>query len=277
MKWLILLLLLVSGCANIENKEGISMKYKKNLTAEEHRVLIEKGTEPAFSGDYVDFDKEGNYVCAACGNRLFDSDSKFKSGTGWPSFREAINGSVEFVEDNSLGMKRTEVVCAKCGGHLGHVFEESYGKRYCINSIALDFVETATFGAGCFWGVQRELDSMDGVVDTTVGYMGGNVDNPAYKQVSSGKTGHAEVVQVMYDPQRVSYKELLEKFYEIHDPTQKNRQGFDIGTQYRSVIFYHTEEQKKLAEESKKGTHETEIVEAKEFWKAEDYHQDYYK
>ena len=145
-------------------------------------------------------------------------------------------------------------------------------------------IETTTFGAGCFWGVEASFQKIKGVTKTTVGYMGGNLKNPTYEDVCTGKTGHVEVTQVEYDDSIVSYEELLDVFWDIHNPTQKNRQGVDIGTQYRSVIFYHTMEQKNISEqsiaklsESKKYKNPivTEITEAKEFYKAEEYHQNY--
>lgn len=118
-------------------------KLKKKLTPEQYKVIVEKGTEKPFSGEYVNHNEKGEYVCPACGNVLFDSETKFDSHCGWPSFYDAKKGSIEFNEDNSLGMKRTEVVCAKCGGHLGHVFDDApdmpTGKRFCINSVSLDF------------------------------------------------------------------------------------------------------------------------------------------
>lgn len=145
-------------------------------------------------------------------------------------------------------------------------------------------MEKATFGAGCFWGVEAEFRKIKGVKQTLVGYEGGTTQHPSYEEVCSHKTGHAEVVQVEYDPNEVSYQNLLNVFWENHDPTQVNRQGPDVGTQYRSVIFYDNDEQKRLAEESKKERAEsgryrrpiaTEIVPASEFWRAEEYHQQY--
>ncbi|MBD3355249.1 peptide-methionine (R)-S-oxide reductase MsrB [Candidatus Woesearchaeota archaeon] len=118
-------------------------EFKKRLTEEQKHILVEKGTEAPFSGKYVKHDKKGKYVCAGCGNVLFDSKTKFESGCGWPSFYDAKKGAVEFKKDTSHGMKRTEVVCGKCGGHLGHIFEDApqtpTGKRFCINSLSLDF------------------------------------------------------------------------------------------------------------------------------------------
>jgi peptide-methionine (S)-S-oxide reductase len=145
-------------------------------------------------------------------------------------------------------------------------------------------MKKATFGAGCFWGVEATFRALPGVLDTAVGYAGGRLDNPTYEQVCSDRTGHAEVVEVEYDPSQVSYDELLEAFWSSHDPTQLNRQGPDIGTQYRSVIFYHDEEQKAEAEESKATLDAlgrfrrpivTQILPAPPFYRAEEYHQQY--
>jgi peptide-methionine (S)-S-oxide reductase len=144
----------------------------------------------------------------------------------------------------------------------------------------------ATFGAGCFWGVEAAFQKIDGVISTSVGYMGGTLENPSYEDVCTDKTGHTEVIQIEFDTSVVSYEELLDVFWKIHDPTQLNRQGPDIGTQYKSVIFYYDEKQKKLAEESKNKMEKsgkfnkpivTEIVQAKTFYKAEEYHQKYFE
>lgn len=144
--------------------------------------------------------------------------------------------------------------------------------------------EQATFAAGCFWGIEAEFRKLPGIVDAAVGYMGGHVDSPTYKQVCTDATGHAEVVHLEYDPEQVSYEQLLDTFWRIHDPTQVNRQGPDFGSQYRTAIFYHTPEQKVAAERSKSaldasGTHPravaTEVTEAGTFWRGEEYHQQY--
>lgn len=273
-------------------------EWKKILTPEEYRVLRQAGTEKAFTGKYNDHYEPGLYVCAACGTPLFSSDSKYDHGTGWPSFTVPVDEThLEYRNDYSHLAKRVEVRCAACGSHLGHVFEDGpppTHKHYCINSIALDFrpadaalqKETATFAAGCFWGVEDKFLKIQGVLSTRVGYAGGTVANPTYKLVCSDTTGHAEAVEIVFDPAVVSYQELLERFFEFHDPTQINRQGPDIGTQYRSVIFYHNEEQKKAALEMvEKLTREkkfsrpiaTQVVPATEFYQAEDYHQKYFE
>ncbi len=145
-------------------------------------------------------------------------------------------------------------------------------------------MEIATFGAGCFWGVQAAFDRVPGVMETAVGYEGGKLENPTYREVCTDRTGHAEVLQVSYDPARVSYRQLLDVFFSEHNPTQLNRQGPDHGTQYRSVIFYHSAEQQKEAEaaiarltEERKFAHPivTQVVPAETFWPAEEYHQKY--
>lgn len=145
-------------------------------------------------------------------------------------------------------------------------------------------MEKATFGAGCFWGIEAAFRKIDGVTNTTVGYMGGNLENPTYEDVCTDKTGHVEVVQIDFDPTKISYEDLLEQFWDIHDPTQLNKQGPDIGIQYKSVIFYHNNQQKKIAENSKKKLENsskyknpvvTEIIKAKKFYRAEEYHQQY--
>jgi peptide-methionine (S)-S-oxide reductase len=145
---------------------------------------------------------------------------------------------------------------------------------------------TATFAGGCFWGTEYVFGQVPGVKSTAVGFMGGRVDNPTYKQICYTDTNHAEVVQLVYDPQKISYEKLVKIFFKTHDPTTLNRQGPDVGTQYRSAIFYHDEQQKQIAEKEKTAFDTsgefrkpivTEITEAKEFWKAENYHQDYFK
>ena len=148
-------------------------------------------------------------------------------------------------------------------------------------------LEKATFAAGCFWGVEATFREVDGVTDTAVGYMGGKKEHPTYEEVSSGTTGHTEAVQVTFDPARVPYEKLLSVFWSIHDPTQVNRQGPDIGTNYRSAIFYHTQGQKAAAEASREqlkrsgkyGNRQiaTEVVPASTFWRAEEYHQRYFE
>ncbi|NUQ00782.1 MAG: bifunctional methionine sulfoxide reductase B/A protein, partial [Armatimonadetes bacterium] len=261
------------------------------LTAEEARVIRDKGTERPFSGKYWNTFEAGTYHCRQCGAALYTSDSKFRSDCGWPSFDDEIPGAVRRELD--ADGRRTEILCAACGGHLGHVFtgERLTAKniRHCVNSVSMVFrpaaeavaTKEAVFAGGCFWGVEHFFRQVEGVSAVTSGYIGGTIPNPTYEQVCSGQTGHAEAVQVVYDPAKVSYEQLARLFFEIHDPTQKNRQGPDLGTQYRSAVFYQTDEEKAIAEKLVGQLRDlgyqvaTELTLASEFYPAEDYHQDY--
>lgn len=261
------------------------------LSAEEKQVILHKGTERPFTGQYWNHFARGVYICRQCGAELYNSQSKFRSDCGWPSFDEEIPGAVRRQPD--ADGRRTEILCNACGGHLGHVFEgEGFtprNVRHCVNSASLVFrsapeenrTEEAIFAGGCFWGVEHYFQQTPGVLSVTSGYTGGTVPNPAYEQVCTGNTGHAEAVRVIFDPNQVSYENLAHYFFEIHDPTQLNRQGPDIGSQYRSAVFYHNEQQKqiseKLIDELKTLGYKvvTQIEPAGPFYPAEDYHQDY--
>ena len=286
----------------VEKVIRTDQEWKKILTPQQYRVMRLKGTEQPFKETCPIPPKEGSgiYQCAGCSTDLFRYNAKFDSGTGWPSFWEPVSDlNIRLEPDDSFGTRRTEALCARCDAHLGHVFDDGpppTGKRYCINALALKLAVTqaaaklkkATFAAGCFWGVEaafRELIGK-GVISVTSGYTGGNLKNPTYEDVSSGKTGHAEAVEIVYDPEKISYSGLLDIFWSIHDPTTPDRQGPDTGSQYRSTVFFHTSEQQRLAEaskekleKSKKFKHKivTQITQAKEFYPAEEYHQDYFK
>ena len=285
----------ISSCQGQSNSTKTNKKVKENnyrkLTAEEERVLIHKGTEYPYTGKYNSFKDKGVFNCKQCNIPLFKSDDKFDSGCGWPSFDDAIENNVQEIPD--ADGNRTEIVCRECGGHLGHVFKgerfTNKNTRHCVNSISLQFEaadksarDTAIFASGCFWGTEYHLQRFKGVIDTKPGYIGGNIKNPSYQQVCSGMTGHAEAVRVIYNPDSVSYEDLAKLYFETHDPTQVDRQGPDIGTQYRSEIFYTNDEQKKIANglikqlESKGLKVATKLTLASTFWVAEDYHQDYY-
>jgi peptide methionine sulfoxide reductase msrA/msrB len=285
-------------------------EWKAMLTPEQYRITRGQGTEQAFCGIFHDNKKQGIYLCVGCGLPLFRSDAKFESGTGWPSFFQPVAAeNIGETKDVSHGMTRIEIHCARCNGHLGHVFNDGprpTGLRYCLNSDAMTFVEKkpavtdsksqrekAMFGAGCFWGVEETFRQMKGVTSTAVGYSGGKTKNPTYKEVCADTTGHAEVVQVEYDPSQVSYDQLLEVFWNNHNPTTLNRQGPDVGTQYRSAIlgtqyrsaiFFYSKEQEAAAKASieklsKSGKFPrpivTKIEQAREFYRAEEYHQQY--
>lgn len=276
-----------------ENK----MTFNK-LTPEEERVIVHKGTEVPFSGKYYLLDEPGTYVCKRCNAPLYKSEDKFDAGCGWPSFDDEIPGAIKRTLD--ADGERTEITCAKCGAHLGHVFEgEGFTDkdvRHCVNSISMNFIpdeeatmsggsaatERAYFAGGCFWGTEHLFKELDGVISTKVGYMGGDKANPTYEDVCSDKTGHAEAVEVVYDPSKTDFEKVARYFFEIHDPTQVDRQGPDVGSQYRSAVFYADDNQKKITEklirilEDKGYDIATEVVAADTFWEAEDYHQDYY-
>jgi len=277
--------------------KGVDMQYN-SLSSEEERVIVNKGTEMPFSGKYFNHKEDGTYTCKRCDAPLFRSSDKFDSGTGWPSFDDEVPGAVK--KETDADGRRTEILCANCSAHLGHVFYNEgmtdKNARYCVNSISLDFkdegaadaavvgtTQKAVFAGGCFWGVEYHFQKVAGVKSVTSGYTGGSKSDPTYKEVCSGTTGHAEAVEVEYDPSKTSYEELAKLFFEIHDPTQLNRQGPDRGTQYRSAVFYEDEEQKNIAQkliaELKSNGYKvvTELEPASEFYPAEDYHQDYYE
>lgn len=255
-------------------------------------VVQDKGTEKPFSGEYDQFGENGSYLCRQCGLALFRSAAKFHSGCGWPSFDEEVAGAVKRVPD--ADGRRTEILCARCNAHLGHVFSgekfTAKNERHCVNSLSLDFVanlqvtetQEAIFAAGCFWGVEFYFQQLPGVLKTQVGYCGGTKVNPTYHDVCSGATGHYEAIRVLYDPAALDYKKLVQYFFEIHDATQHNGQGPDIGTQYKSAIFYFDEQQKKTAAEVIHSLEErdysiaTKLLPVSVFWPAEEYHQDYY-
>jgi len=262
------------------------------LTPEEERIIIHKATERPFSGKYNDHFEKGTYICKQCGAALYRSSDKFASHCGWPSFDDEIPGAIR-RELDADGV-RTEILCANCGAHLGHIFEgeglTEKNVRHCVNSLSMDFLpyenikrtKKAIFAAGCFWGVEYYFKNAPGVLRTRVGYTGGKTKYPTYKEVCSNTTGHAEAIEVIYDPQATNFEELCKLFFEIHDPTQLNRQGPDIGEQYRSAVFYLNDEQRaitlKLIDilKSKGLDVVTEVTPAMPFYEAEDYHQDYY-
>ena len=297
-------------------KKPAATELKKKLSAEQFNVTQSCGTEPPFRNAYWDNHAPGIYVDVVSGEPLFSSLDKFDSGTGWPSFSQPVKNT-EIVEktDSTLGMPRTEVRSKMADSHLGHVFNDGPGEkglRYCINSAALKFIpvtemeaagygqylapfvaagaikaskpETAILAGGCFWGMEEILRQIPGVTKTTVGYTGGTLADPVYELVCTGTTGHAEAIEVVFDSTRLTYEKLLDYFFRMHDPTTLNRQHGDVGTQYRSAIFFTSDEQKQTAERvkaewDKSGKFSrpitTEITRATTFYSAEDYHQKY--
>ena len=294
---LMAVIVMIAGITNWINTAGYTAENTESavklnkLTPEEMRVIVYKGTESPFTGEYYASKDDGTYTCKQCDAPLYRSADKFSSGCGWPSFDDEIPGAV--VRSTDADGMRTEITCARCGAHLGHVFlGEGFtdkNVRHCVNSISMNFIpasmtETskAYFAGGCFWGTEYYLQKQPGVIATTVGYMGGMTSNPTYEQVSRGNTGHAETVEVEYDPSVTDYETLARLFFEIHDPTQLNRQGPDVGDQYRSAVFYTDENQKEITEKligllKDKGYKVvTQVAKAGPFWKGEQYHQDYY-
>lgn len=303
-------------------KKPAREELKKTLTPLQFEVTQKDGTEPPFENAYWDNHRPGIYVDVVSGEPLFSSTDKFDSGTGWPSFtRPLVPGNIVEKVDKGFFMTRTEVRSRRADSHLGHVFPDGpkpTGLRYCMNSASMRFIpaedlekegfgefraafeaagalpkagakasgrkETAVLAGGCFWGMEDIIRKFPGVLSVDVGYTGGKVDHATYDKVKAGGTGHAEAVQVEFDPGLLSYEQLLGYFFRMHDPTTLNRQGNDIGDSYRSAIFYMSDEQRATAEKVKERVDKsgkwkspvvTQIVPFKKWWRAEEYHQDY--
>jgi peptide methionine sulfoxide reductase msrA/msrB len=266
-------------------------EWRAQLTPGQYHITREKGTERAFSSEMCRLFAPGLYACVCCDTLLFDAGGKFESGTGWPSFTQPVkDNAIAYHLDNAHGMRRVETVCNTCDAHLGHVFPDGPppgGLRYCMNALALQKTTAshakATFGGGCFWCTEALFQQLAGVSKVESGYSGGELPDPTYQQVCTGRTGHAEVVQITFDPTVISYADLLRIHLSTHNPTTPNQQGADKGTQYRSIILTHDPEQETIAEQviqemapAFDDAIVTEVQPFDVFYLAEDYHRDYY-
>lgn len=270
----------------------IFLDKSASLTPKAQNIICKSQTERPWTGAYNRVLTEGSYLCRRCGLALFRANSQFDSGCGWPAFDLEISGAVQQLADPD-GL-RTEIRCKRCDAHLGHVFSGEYltpkNQRYCVNALALDYVENsevidseeAILAGGCFWGVEYYLKQLPGVLKAESGYTGGKIENPSYEQVCEGKSGHYEAVRILYDKDKISYSQIVKRFFEIHDPTQIMGQGPDSGYQYQSAIFYYDDNQRDAAsmiirQLSERGyAVATRLLPLQIFWPAEDYHQDYY-
>lgn len=292
LKWLEIIKLANNGAPAPDRRvEKTQEEWKEILTEEQFKITRLKGTERAFSSDLCSYFEAGRYACVCCGTELFDADTKFESGTGWPSFTQPIKGNaVAYHKDSSFGMVRIEALCNTCDAHLGHVFQDGpmpSGLRYCMNAVSLKKVDVSEkkidFGGGCFWCTEAIFQRLKGVIKVESGYSGGSVVNPTYREVCSGVTGHAEMVEITYNPEEISFDDLIRIHLSTHNPTTVNGQGKDTGSQYRSIVFYRTEDEKlaviKIIDEMQKEYSDmivTELAMFEHFYKAEDHHQDYY-
>lgn len=293
LRWLDILKCANNGNPEAPNRVERSLEeWEQSLDAETFKVTRQKGTEKPYTSEMCTLFEEGRYSCACCGTALFDAEEKFDIGSGWPSFTQPIsNDLIAYHKDRGHGMYRIETVCNVCDAHLGHVFQDGPAPsflRFCINGLALKKIESsirkATFGGGCFWCTEAIFQQLNGVIAVESGYSGGRGANPTYREVSSGLTGHAEVINIIYDKQIISYENLLRVHLSSHNPTTINKQGADRGTQYRSIVLFRNEEEQKIAVQVMQDMQPlfediivTELTAFEAFYKAEPYHQNYYQ
>ncbi len=271
---------------------GHYLNKTASLTPAVKRIICDKATEYPYTGEYNSVAERGSFLCRRCGLALFRTANQFSSGCGWPSFDEDIVQAVKQMPDKDD--QRTEILCSRCDAHLGHVFVGEFfttkNLRHCVNSASIDFVtdtevldtEEAIVAGGCFWGVEHFLGLLPGVLKVEAGYTGGAILHPTYEQVCRGDTGHYEAVRVVFDVAKTDYHAVLKRFFEIHDPTQCNGQGYDVGKQYLSAVFYYTEDQLTEIKALIRTLHErgynvaTRSIQVQPFWLAEGAHQKYY-
>ena len=272
--------------------EKSAAEWKDILSPDVFSIARQKGTERANSSAMCSLFEPGKYNCACCGTYLFDASEKFDSGSGWPSFTQpALPNVIDYIKDTTFGMQRVEVTCSTCDAHLGHVFPdgpEPSGLRYCINALSMkkqdNNLKKLVLGGGCFWCTEAVFQEIKGVTKVTSGFSGGDIRNPTYREVCSGKTKHAEVIEITYDASIVTFSDLVFIHLLTHDPTLLNQQGADIGEHYRSVVFYHNEaefEAAKLVMAKVQEAYNNPIVTAltpfEAFYPADAEHQNFYK